>query len=628
MGTVTKIIGIPLFYLIVGCYNIFHNYALSVVSFTLLTKVILFPVSLWTHRNSLKMVSIMPELNELKVKYYGDKDTIAEETQQIYKRVGYHPLLSTVPMIIQIVLLMGVVGAIRELLGDSNSVLTLYPSEARGLTLLVPLLAGFAALSLGLAQNHINALQREQSKAEQWMTNGLSIVISLALGAFVPMGVGIYWIFSNLFTILNQLALNAAVPPAKHIDYPALRTSQEKLKAIEALSPKVSKEDKQREKADYKRFFSVANKHLVFYSESSGFYKYFKNVIEYLLSHSNVTIHYVTSDPQDQIFERAKNRPQIRPYYIGENKLITLFMKMDADIVVMTMPDLENYHLKRSYVRKDIEYIYMFHGVISSMRTIRQGALDHYDTIFTIGDYQEKEIRLLDEIHGLPQKKLVPCGYGLIEDLAAAYENMEKKSNSRFQVLIAPSYQEDNILESCLEPLVRSLLNKGWDVIVRPHPQYLKRFPAKFEAIAQSCENQFPKDHFRIEKSFISNETVFTADLLVTDWSGIGYEYALATQKPVLFINTPMKVINPECVELGREEFEFDLRVRKIMGIALLPEEVGEKAGQAASELLSSPGRYAAQIEQIRREHIYHFGESGKFEGQYILHQLTKSKHS
>jgi hypothetical protein len=78
-------------------------------------------------------------------------------------------------------------------------------------------------------------------------------------------------------------------------------------------------------------------------------------VIEYLLSHTKVPIHYITSDPDDIIFKIAEKEPRIKPYYIGEKRLITLMMKMDADVVVMTMPDLENYHIKRSYIRKDID---------------------------------------------------------------------------------------------------------------------------------------------------------------------------------------------------------------------------------------------------------------------------------
>ena len=75
--------------------------------------------------------------------------------------------------------------------------------------MLMPLAAGGSALLLGLAQNQFNPLQREQARASQWATNGVSIGISLLLGAFVPVGVGVYWIASNLFTISQQLLFNA-----------------------------------------------------------------------------------------------------------------------------------------------------------------------------------------------------------------------------------------------------------------------------------------------------------------------------------------------------------------------------------------------------------------------------------
>lgn len=49
-------------------------------------------------------------------------------------------------------------------------------------------------------------------------------------------------------------------------------------------------------------------------------------------------------------------------------------MKMDADVVVMTMPDIENYHIKRSYIRKDINYVYVPHGMDSLNMTMRTGS--------------------------------------------------------------------------------------------------------------------------------------------------------------------------------------------------------------------------------------------------------------
>jgi len=593
----------------------------AIVLFTLITKIILFPVSLWTGRNSLKMVALMPELNRLKIRYYGDRDTIAEETQKLYRREHYHPLASTIPMFIQLALLIGVIGAVSDLLGTSENMLSLVPSRTGRTAPLMPLGAGLAALTLGLAQNRLNPLQREQRPAEQWLTNGFSIAISLILGAFVPIGVGVYWISSNLFTILQQLALNAMLPPEKYIDYTALEKSRRELDKLSSRGQKVSKADRKREKADYKRFFSVANKHLAFYSEASGFYKYYQAVIEYLLSHSNVIIHYITSDPKDQIFELAKEQPRLRPYYIGENRLITLFMKLDVDIMVMTMPDLENFHLKRSYVRKDIEYIYMFHSVLSGFRGARPGTLDHYDTLFTTGDFLDREMRMIEQMAGAPQKKLVPCGYGVLDNMAAAYEKVPKEKNQPLRALIAPSHQPENILESCLIPLTSALLKNHYAVTIRPHPQYLRRFPHAFDQIKEECEQIFP-EFVEFETDFSENASIYTADLLVTDWSQIGYEYALSTKKPVLFIDTPMKILNPQLAEEERASGEepFDLQFRKIAGIALKPEDISEQADQAIQKL--ADGNYAEAIEAVRREHVYHFGESGKYGAHYILQAL------
>ncbi len=63
-----------------------ENYIAAIVIFTALSKVILLPVSIWTQKNSIKMVKIQPGLNMIKVKYFGDRDRIADETTLLYKQ--------------------------------------------------------------------------------------------------------------------------------------------------------------------------------------------------------------------------------------------------------------------------------------------------------------------------------------------------------------------------------------------------------------------------------------------------------------------------------------------------------------------------------------------------------------
>ena len=613
-------IAIPLNALMALCYNWTGSYLMAIIVFTLLTKVILFPISCWMQRESIKMVQLTPDLNALKIKYYGDKDTVAEETQRLYKQKKYHPIASTIPMIIQLVLLMGVIAAVKAMLGgDTTSIYAQIPSQLGGVSLLMPVAAGVAALLLGIGQNKLNPLQKEQSKREQWMTNGLSILISLSLGAFVTVGVCAYWIASNLFSILNQAALNLVIRPAKYIDYDALHKSQKELESINAMSAGVSKEDKKREKADYKRFFSVANKHLVFYSESSGFYKYYRATIAYLLSHTNIIVHYVTSDPADQVFEVAKTQPRIRPYYIGEKKLITLFMKMDADMVIMTMPDLQNFHIKRSYVRKDVEYVYVPHGLDSLNLTMRTGSVDHYDAVLCVGPNQKEEIRKTEEVYNLPSKKLVECGYMLLDDMRAGFSE-KVNCSERPVILIAPSWQEANIMDSCIDELLTSLRRTGYRIIVRPHPQYVKHREAQLNDLKARYAGT---PQVEIQTDFASNSTVFRADLLITDWSGIAYEYAYTTCRPVLFVNTPMKVMNPEYERIG--VVPINISIRKEIGREIEPEDVGQ-VNTVVEEMIARRGEYQERIRKLACQNVYNLGQSAQCSGKFILSELNKKK--
>lgn len=604
------------------CHALVPNYWVDIVLFTAITKVLQFPLSLWCHRNSLTMVALMPETNRLKAKYFGDNERIGEESAALFKREHYHPLLSLVPLGVQIVILMGFVKVIYRIARENpGSPIALVPATDGGIAWIMPLAAGAAALTLGLCQNHINPLQHEQSRAQQITTNGISIAISLFLGCFVGMGVGLYWAFSNLFSILVQLACNAILRPSRYIDYPALRASQAELARLQELGrTAVSREDRRREREDYRRFFKVANKHLVFYSESSGFYKYFKNTIAYLLGHSNLVIHYVTNDPKDQVFHVAESQPRIRPYYIGPVKIIPLFMKMDADMVVMTTPDLDRFQLKRSYVRKDVEYCYQPHGVCSMTMVTREHAYDAYDTFFGTGPHQFEEIRAMEKYYGTKEKTLVPCGYGLLDDLVDSVRTLRKSGEGPKTILIGPSYQADNILDSCLDGLLDALVGKGFRVIVRPHPQYKKRYPARLEALVEKWRDRLD-ENFVFETDFSSNTSTFMADVLVTDWSTIAHEFAFSVLRPVLFIDTPMKVVNPNYKAYGLPV--TDIEWRNKIGVSLKPEEVS-RAGDVVRDLLANGEARAESLRAFRDEVVFTVGHFGENSGRYILSRLLE----
>ena len=67
------------------CYNIVKDYGIAIILFTLVTKIILLPLSVWVQKNSIKMVEMQPAINRIKAKYFGDPDTAADEQSKLMK---------------------------------------------------------------------------------------------------------------------------------------------------------------------------------------------------------------------------------------------------------------------------------------------------------------------------------------------------------------------------------------------------------------------------------------------------------------------------------------------------------------------------------------------------------------
>ncbi len=684
MDFINTIIGTPLGYLMRWCYLLFRDYGLAILFFTLLTKIIMFPISLLVQKNSIKMVKMKPRLDALRYQYVDDKDAFVDAQSALYKAEHYSPMAGVWPLLLQIPIILGlldviykplkhllhiapdlrdallaktaelmhttvadlgstaqltVVEKVREMpeafasipgsqaaIADIQALkmdflgfnLAQTPSiTVLNLVFLVPILAGLSALLMCWIQNHINVLQIEQNKLSQWGMTIFMIAFSTFFAFIVPAGVGLYWTFGNLFSIAVMYLVNAIYSPKKYINYEAL----EAIKKSAAQEKEQTKKNKALAKKYYKEFFApenVRDMKVMFYAEGSGYYKYFEALIQALLAQSDLTIHYVTSDPNDAIFR--KNEPRIHPYYVDETRLISLMMKLEADIVVMTTPDLEKYHIKRSRVKPNVEYIFVDHGGTSVNLTYRTGAFDAFDTIFAVSREQAIEVRAIERLRHTRKKRIVECGYGLIDKMIAAYEATEKKENQKKTVLIGPSWQYDNIMDSCLDELVNALYGKGYRIVVRPHPQYVRRFPMKMKEIMDIYQDRFCED-FTIETDFSSNVTVYTADLVITDWSGIAFEFSFTTDKPSLFINTEMKVTNREYDKIPL--VPFDITARSKIGRSIEKSEVAN-AAEAVADLLEHQEEYRERIHTLKEEHFYNLGTSGQVGAQYIIDRLNR----
>lgn len=695
MDTIIYYICIPLGLLMKGCWMLVKDYGLAILLFTLATKVVLLPVSIWIQKNSIQMVKLQPEINFLKVKNHGNNDLIAEEQLKLFKREHYHPMLSLIPLILQIVLLLGVVQIIYNpltyLFGVSNAEVLLMaeqigantaessfqlliveafmtgelnastviagvdaatmsslssrianfdlqflglhlstvPTEAWGWYTLVPILAGVSSWLLCHTQNLSNVIQHEQGALNKYGIMTLSVLLSLYLGLFVPIGIALYWIASNLFSIAQMYLLNIAINPKKYVDYEALEESRIALANMKAFGQEDKnsaeyKANRQREKADLKRFKKIVNKHIVFYSEKSGFYKYYKDLIAELLKRSNLSVHYITNDPNDVIFEVAKTEPRIKPYYVSLKKTATLMMLVETDMFVMTTPDLNKYYLKRSFIKSDIEYIYIPHDMMSVHMSFREGAFDAFDTVFCVGPHVERELRAIEKVYGLKEKTLVHFGYPLADMLTEAGEkaNAERKETSVKEVLIAPSWQEDNLLDSCIDDIIQALYSDEYHITVRPHPEYGKRFASALDALVKRYEG-YDEKKLSFELNFSANKSIYSSDVLITDWSGVATEFCFATKRPAVFVNTKMKCPNPNYTKIDLTPVEISLRNQ--IGVAVEKEELCNLS-QTLKTLWENAEHYKKVIEETEKELIFNQGCAAKAGADYILRSLAQKK--
>lgn len=587
------------------CNRLINNYWLAIVLFTFISKIILLPVSIIVQKNSIKMVQMYPEINRIKTKFFGNKDMISEKQYELYKEKNYKPLLDIIPALVQLVILMGVVAG--------------FPKENTNDSLLLTLGAALSSFILCFVQNRQNVLQSEQSNANKIGVMIFSIGLSIFLALFVSKYVVFYWICSNLMSAGQIFILNYFINPKKYINYEDLKQSKAELNAIIEQNKKNkknrSKELINREKRDYKRFIKYENKQIVFYSEKNGFYKYYKDIIELILKKTDIIIHYISSDPNDEIF--ALTSDNFQTYYIDE-KIMVLMMQMDADIVVMTTPDLQNYYIKRSMVRDDIEYIYVDHATNSNNLFYHKDALAHYDTIFVQNTKVYDEIKAQEEFYGFKKKNLVKVGCPLIDNMIKAYCEKEDTENKQKTILIAPSWQQDNILDLCIEELLSQLVKTDYQIILRPHPQYIKLYSSRYETLIDKFSSF---NNLIFEDDFSSNKTVYDADVLITDWSGIALEYSFTTLKPVVYINTPMKVINPDYKDI--DIVPFNIEARNKIGIEVETDDI--KTINSRIEKLFKDSKYSKEnIQNIRDNYLYNLGTSAKHGAKYIVDSLIK----
>ena len=281
------IISIPFGWIMNFCYNIVQNYGIALILFTLITKILLFPLSIKQHKSTARMSALNPKLAALRKKYANNKEKLNQETMQLYSEENINPMGGCLPLLIQMPILFGLYGviyaplthvlrikedivtkainiiknggetfkaiatnpsfdsrpelyvvdavknnpdafnalgsdALQKIEGFNNTFLGInlgdIPSFAWNILLLIPILSFTTNILLTI---YTQRKSKQNNPSAQQMGMGMNAVlftmpvISAIFTFQFPAGVGLYWIFSTVFSLLQTMLLYKIYSPKR-----------------------------------------------------------------------------------------------------------------------------------------------------------------------------------------------------------------------------------------------------------------------------------------------------------------------------------------------------------------------------------------------------------------------------
>ncbi|OJF14884.1 membrane protein insertase YidC [Couchioplanes caeruleus] len=227
------------------------SWILAIVFLVVTLRVILFPVFVKQIKSQRAMQALQPKVKELQEKHKGDRETLQKEMMELYRTEKANPLMGCLPMFLQIPVFLGLFHVLRRL-SPNNDLKTLYgwteeqfrsAAEAALFTAPLPgqfghsdsdlaqlgasngvtvkIIAGVLVLIM-MATTYLTSRQMilktgwaedpQQKMIQRLMLYGIpaSLLIS---GALFPIGVVIYWVVNNLFSLAQQQWVLRKFPP-------------------------------------------------------------------------------------------------------------------------------------------------------------------------------------------------------------------------------------------------------------------------------------------------------------------------------------------------------------------------------------------------------------------------------
>ena len=351
---------------------------------------------------------------------------------------------------------------------------------------------------------------------------------------------------------------------------------------------------------------------LAVFSDSKRYFTVFKPVLDEIDRRGIKTL-YLTASEDDPIF--SASYANISAEHIGTgDRMFSRLNSLNAAVVLSTTPGLDVYQWKRS--PRVSFYVHIPHAA-SEICLYRMFGIDYYDAVLLSGEYQENDVRDLETLRSLPEKELVLTGIPYMDVMAARFAREGNAPPHPKTVLLAPSWGKSAIFSVYGSGILDKLLETGYNVIVRPHPQSFQSEP---ELINGIMERYPASDRLEWNRDADNFEVLRRSDILISDFSGVIFDFTLIFDRPVIYTDPEIDLSPYDAWWLGRPLWTFSALPR--LGRRLTSEnsvDLKTLIDETLSDTMLEEGRA-----QVREETWAHFGEGARLCADYLARKIEE----
>nr|WP_319473871.1 CDP-glycerol glycerophosphotransferase family protein [uncultured Sphaerochaeta sp.] len=347
---------------------------------------------------------------------------------------------------------------------------------------------------------------------------------------------------------------------------------------------------------------------IVIYCEHKRYWGVFKPILD-SFENKSISVTYFTSSEDDPVF--LQHYSMVTCEYIGVgNKAFARLNFLEADICLMTTPALDVYQLKRS--PGVLHYSHVLHAV-GDATGYRMFGLDYFDSILLNGNYQIHDIRELEEQRGLKNKELIVVGCPYLDELLSKYNQINPNDSDTLKtILVAPSWGTSGILSKYGSKLLDPLLQTGYQIVVRPHPQSVQ----SEKSIIESLQKRYIDEPLLIWNFDADNfESLASADILISDYSSVMFDYVFLFDRPLLYVNAEFDIRPYDAGDL--DHLPWKLRILPSIGRELKVEDFENIQTIIRSSLESKS--LQENRRKAKKEAWEFVGESGERIAEYLI---------